>query len=227
LVLFSILLSSVMAFCAPLKIMPLGDSLTAGGYNLEKKWYVGGGYREPLWNSLKSLGMEVQFVGSLKHGNFESPQHEGHSGWRIEQVHAITKQAIEEYQPDVILLILGSNDLIQKFHVKTAPARFLEMVKKILIWKPDIKLFAASPVITNNSSINQRINEYSVRIKSGVRDLQSDHPDLIWVDMLEKSKLTKDDLTDGVHPTALGYQKMSDVWLEALMESRAVRVPTF
>ncbi len=71
-------LSSGNALAAPLKIMPLGDSIT-DGYN------VPGGYRAELWRLLDVAGTHVNFVVSLQSGPSGLPDkdHEGHSGWCI------------------------------------------------------------------------------------------------------------------------------------------------
>ena len=66
------------------KIMPLGDSITDG-------LTVAGGYRIKLWSSIQNLGITIDFVGSLSNGPAElgDKNHEGHSGWRIDQPHLV------------------------------------------------------------------------------------------------------------------------------------------
>ncbi len=95
--------------------MPLGDSLTAGGYNIGKVWQIDGGYREHLWRYLQPK--DIEFVGSRTNGNFASPFHEGYSGWKIHEVGAIAADAVVNYRPDIVLLMLGSNDLFRNFQV--------------------------------------------------------------------------------------------------------------
>ena len=87
--LFSTVFSAVIGLCAasaasaatlpPIRIMPLGDSITAG-YN------VAGGYRAPLYAGLTSLGYAVDFVGTQADngaGSLPDANHEGHSGLTI------------------------------------------------------------------------------------------------------------------------------------------------
>jgi len=56
--------------------MPLGDSITDG-------MNVAGGYRIKLWESIKSAGANVDFVGSMSNGpaSLTDKNHEGHSVW--------------------------------------------------------------------------------------------------------------------------------------------------
>src|SRR3954453_11137248 len=65
------------------RVMPLGDSITDG-------FTVPGGYRIGLWQKFVAGGFPVDFVGSLSNGPAElgDHDHEGHSGWRIDQIDA-------------------------------------------------------------------------------------------------------------------------------------------
>src|SRR5512139_1700018 len=65
------------------RIMPLGDSITDGTQ-------VPGGYRIGLWQRLAATGHRVDFVGSQFNGpaNLGDHDHEGHPGWRIDQIDA-------------------------------------------------------------------------------------------------------------------------------------------
>ena len=81
----SIIAILISAVCAqgqppPLRIMPLGDSITEGSG-------AAGGYRLPLYIALTNAGYNVDLVGS--HASNTAPglgpetHHEGHGGWRI------------------------------------------------------------------------------------------------------------------------------------------------
>src|ERR1700754_4804927 len=63
------------------RIMPLGDSITDG-------LTVPGGYRISLWPKLNTTTTKIDFVGSLSNGPSQlgDHDHEGHSGWRIDQL---------------------------------------------------------------------------------------------------------------------------------------------
>ena len=67
------------ASAAPVRIMPLGDSITHG-------WYSGIGtddldsYRKVLKTLLDAEGYTTDFVGSLSDGSFTDHEHEGHDG---------------------------------------------------------------------------------------------------------------------------------------------------
>jgi hypothetical protein len=89
-----------------IKIMPLGDSITAGDRY--------GGYRRLLYDLLTRDGIRFEFVGSLKGGDIPNAHHEGHSGWRIDQIESgIAGGWLDTYRPDLVLLHIGTNDIWQ------------------------------------------------------------------------------------------------------------------
>ncbi len=65
----------------PIRLMPLGDSITWG---LQSS--TGNGYRGPLWSELAADGHPLDFVGTVRNGSMSDPDNEGHSGYRIDQI---------------------------------------------------------------------------------------------------------------------------------------------
>ncbi|MEV5745599.1 hypothetical protein AB0L30_36545, partial [Microbispora rosea] len=65
------------------RVMPLGDSITEGTQ-------VPGGYRIGLWQRLAAGRYMIDFVGSQYNGpgSLGDHDHEGHPGWRIDQIDA-------------------------------------------------------------------------------------------------------------------------------------------
>ena len=69
----------------PIRVLPLGDSITDGAG-------APGGYRLRLYQLLTNAGFNVDFVGTLTDNGapgLPDPDHEGHSGWRIDQIDSI------------------------------------------------------------------------------------------------------------------------------------------
>jgi lysophospholipase L1-like esterase len=89
-----------------LRVLPFGDSITAGFQSSD--W---SGYRCRLSGALNGLGDPHNFVGSLSEGSCDQPHHEGHSGWTVSQLQSIEKCTITGYQPNVVLLDIGANDV--------------------------------------------------------------------------------------------------------------------
>ena len=92
-----------------LKILALGDSLTAGVAN-------NGGYRPHLYVLLRDAGFSVDFLGSIQQGppDMPDPDHEGYGGYRIDQLDTVVEKSLGKFKPDFILLGAGGNDIAQK-----------------------------------------------------------------------------------------------------------------
>ncbi len=76
-ILFSAFLSITsinLAAQEPVRIMPLGNSITYGNYHPElRPEGLITGYRQPLWIMLQEAGYEVDFVGSRATGADAEP----------------------------------------------------------------------------------------------------------------------------------------------------------
>ena len=120
-VIFLLLVATSPALAA-IKIMPLGDSITEGsasGVILDDSghWIS---YRKALWDRLDAEGYDVDFVGSMTAGGavFTDPEHEGHPGWRDNEIvdgNPLEPEAgklidwLQAHQPDIVLLHIGTN----------------------------------------------------------------------------------------------------------------------
>ncbi|MCB0360671.1 MAG: hypothetical protein KDD44_13580, partial [Bdellovibrionales bacterium] len=102
----------------PLRIMPLGDSITEAEQGHAS-------YRYWLWKLFEADGCFVDFVGSRRgvtDGTTNGPElpprfddfdqdHEGHWGFKIDMVLPRIRGWVEAAQPDLVLIHLGTNDI--------------------------------------------------------------------------------------------------------------------
>jgi lysophospholipase L1-like esterase len=198
-----------------LRVMPLGDSIT-DGFN------VPGGYRVGLWQRLASGGYTVDLVGSGFNGPPElgDHDHEGHSGWRIDQLDANIVTWLRTSAPHTVLLHIGTNDVNQNLDLANAPARLSTLVDHILATAPGVELFVAQITPETDPTLEGRIRAYNAALPGA---LQGKGSHVHLVDM--HGALTTADLADGVHPTAAGYAKMGAVWYSALRSVPAALIP--
>ncbi|MEV4328837.1 SGNH hydrolase, partial [Microbispora rosea] len=98
------------------RVMPLGDSITEGTQ-------VPGGYRIGLWQRLAAGRYTIDFVGSQYNGpgSLGDHDHEGHPGWRIDQIDANINGWLRNSNPRTVLLHIGTNDVLQNYNVSGAP----------------------------------------------------------------------------------------------------------
>ncbi|MGX1372670.1 lysophospholipase L1-like esterase [Streptomyces canus] len=188
----------------PLRVMPLGDSITWGVGSS-----TGNGYRSPLWNQLAADGHPLDFVGTLRGGTMSDPDNEGHSGYRIDQIAALADASLTRYRPNVVTLHIGTNDLQGASEVDTAIARLRSLVGQITADVPDATVLVASLVVSTSSSEEQFRGAYNQAVGRIVSDAQAAGKHVAYVDM---SGLTTADLADPLHPNDAGYQKMADAF---------------
>jgi len=192
------------------KVMPLGDSITDG-------ITVVGAYRIQLWKNIINNGLMVDFVGSLSNGPAElgDKNHEGHSGWRIDQIDANINSWMDARNPKIVLLHIGTNDVLQNYNLSTAPSRLSALIDKICAKLPaGGKLYVAKLIPLSNASQNQSVINFNNQIPGIVQTKVSQGKPVYVVDMY--SALTTADLADGVHPNANGYNKMGNAWFNAI-----------
>jgi lysophospholipase L1-like esterase len=193
---------------APLKIMPLGDSITFG---TPDRSY--GGYRHALGILLAKDGYSFDFVGSQQSGigTIRDPDNEGHPGWTIAEI----KQGIdaggwlETYQPDIILLHIGTND-IDRGNASSAPDNLSALLDDILARLPKVRVVVAQ-IIPFRRRPEQGHQSYNAAIP-GIA--ASKGPRVSVIDM--RSILTRNDYADDLHPDANGYDKMAHAWENAI-----------
>lgn len=101
---------------APIKIMPVGDSITAGEHYRFPALEERTGYRKPLYQLLTAAGYEVDFVGSQTHGirpelapDWYDWNCEAYPGWTIPRIAEKMAAALPVYQPDILLVHVGTN----------------------------------------------------------------------------------------------------------------------
>ncbi|HYQ64852.1 ricin-type beta-trefoil lectin domain protein [Actinophytocola sp.] len=191
------------------RVMPLGDSITEGTQ-------VPGGYRIGLWQRFSSGGNRVDLVGSQFNGpaSLGDHDHEGHPGWRIDQIDANIAGWLRTYTPHTVLLHIGTNDVLQNFNLSGAPARLSTLVDHITATVPDAEVFVATIIPLANAGQESNARAFNATIPGMVQSKVNAGRHVHLVDM--HGALTAADLIDGIHPTATGYDKMAAAWYAAL-----------
>ncbi|MEU8385795.1 ricin-type beta-trefoil lectin domain protein [Streptosporangium sp. NPDC048865] len=191
------------------RVMPLGDSITEGTQ-------VPGGYRIGLWQRLVSGRYTVDFVGSQFNGpgGLGDHDHQGHPGWRIDQIDANIAGWARTYNPRTVLLHIGTNDILQNYNVAGAPQRLSNLIDRITATVPDADVFVATIIPLSNAGQENAARTFNATIPGIVQSKVNSGRRVHLVDM--HSKLTTADLIDGIHPTAGGYDKMAAAWYAAL-----------
>ncbi|MEV4701820.1 RICIN domain-containing protein [Actinoplanes sp. NPDC049316] len=191
------------------RVMPLGDSITEGTQ-------VPGGYRIGLWQRLAADGYRADFVGSQYNGpaSLGDHDHEGHPGWRIDQIDANIGGWLSATSPRTVLLHIGTNDILQNYNVAGAPGRLSTLIDHITAAAPSADVFVATVIPLGNANQEAAARTFNAALPGIVQGKVNAGKRVHLVDM--HAALTTGDLIDGIHPTAGGYDKMAAVWYAAL-----------
>jgi len=197
----------------PLRIMPVGDSITYGnGY---AGALIAGGYRYPLYNLLFNAGYNPGFVGTQTGnpgpGNI-AVDHEGHGGWEIAQIDSIISGAFDSIEdPDVILLLIGTNDYGLNDQTGNATNRLESLIAKMAIARPFAKIIVANLLIRNepyNTQIQTTFNPYLPGIVARQQALGRS----VYFDDMRSAVPVADIDSTPLHPTQAGYKDMATNW---------------
>jgi lysophospholipase L1-like esterase len=201
------------------KVMPLGDSIT-DGVGVEN----GGGYRTELWRLITAQALSIDFVGSMMNGPAALPDknHEGHSGWEIALLAQNANPWLTSFRPELVLLMIGTNDIARSTDPPGAPARLSALVDQIIATLPGSHVVVAAITPLADPTQDQRAVTYNTAIDTLIRQKQTAGMAVSFVDM--HAALTTADLADGAHPNASGYTKMAWVWFTELMRLRGTIV---
>jgi lysophospholipase L1-like esterase len=207
---------------AGVNIMPLGDSITEGATaNL-------GGYRWPLENLLIDAGYAFDFVGSALKGSppdMPRPWHEGHGGYQIESVDgghqlegAVVDFALRTYEPQVILLLAGTNNLNlpDTLNPDKTSAMYDRLLAQIFTLSPGVGV-VASPVPWKADVPSDLVAAFNDHVHTVVERWADAGYHIIWVaGMTDAIDGGVENLTDGLHPSQPAYGRMAEQWFQAV-----------
>lgn len=200
-----------------LRILPIGDSITAGFKSSDNN-----GYRQRLERSLNTAGNYVQYVGSQRTGdNNTDNEQEGFGGLRISQIAARAEADGVLYEhPNVVLLMAGTNDMNQappQESYEGAPNRLADLIDDVVCECPDAVILVAK--IVDEASCQDRINTFNSAIPGLVTTYRSKG---YKIRVADQSNVGGAYLApDGVHPNDDGYQLIAENFFLTLKDTPA------
>jgi len=211
--------------------MPLGDSITDGVGSS-----MGGGYRIQLFHDAVQGHQALTFVGSatdpngpaMVDGQTFPRNHEGHPGYTIDNsattsgISPLVDQSIATNHPQIILLMIGTNDLNKNVDALNAPMRLGNLLDQIIRDAPNALIVVAkiTPTQEVGGGSNPAVETYNNAIGGVVQSRAGMGKHLILVDMYAAFTANKnyrtDLMNDFLHPNDAGYVVMGDVWYAAI-----------
>ena len=224
-----------------LTIMPLGDSITRGK--------GGSTWRLFLKDQLQQDGIDCLFVGSCPHApNYGEPwssaylaleealgnniEHEGWGGLKISDIIELKdnpdhpdypdftiEELLRNNPADMILLMIGTNDILNRYKLVRAPERLNNLISKITLNSNAHLLVSTIPpnYAGQEIDLNAEVKLFNSKIPAIVKKWQSSGFKVSLVDAGDK--LSREDmLQDGLHPNIYGNQKIAAAWFDAIVE---------
>lgn len=200
----------------PIRIMPIGDSITETntGHASWRYWF---------YKSLLNDGYAIDLVGS-QHGVFGGPplysdfdaDHEAHSAWQTATMAASIASFTTSSDPEVAILHMGNTDLVQGVPVSFALLGITQILDQLRSVRPNTSIFLAQVVPIESGGLTLTTIPY----------LNAALPELVALyDRPESRVFLVDHYTDytpavdsydGFHPSASGEQKIAARWLPKL-----------
>lgn len=269
-VLQAIQIEPVSAASDPVKIMAMGDSITHGYINGDN------GYRKYFCYDLQQNGItNFDMVGPNNNWSDSAtydwngttitydPAHAGYSGYAIQKIGSrqglqetifdttyvngdVSGNMMEAYQPDVIMLQIGTNDVLDA-QLTGIGDRLEELVDKLIPYisgDGQVLYLASIPNIDAIerydwlgayewtygvsyksdpekfvATVQAAVDDYNTIVKNLVAKKQAEGAHIEFSDINSTIDISAGDLEDGVHPSEQGYAKMGQYWSNLLTET--------
>jgi len=214
-------------------ILPLGDSITEGCCTSPE-----GGYRIELFTQAVNNKQNITFVGGTLGIGDAAPNgpttvagqpfpkgNEGNGGYTIANpsskggiAGAITDQSCSTYKPNIVLLMIGTNDILQNIDLGKAPTRLASLVDEIITDAPNALLVVSSiPPCCNDATVQS----YNATIPDMVKSRAQAGKHILFVDahaaFVQNTNYKTDYISsDGLHPSSKGYAVIGDLFYGAI-----------
>lgn len=269
-VLQAVQIEPVSAASDPVKIIAMGDSITHGYINGDN------GYRKYFCYGLQQNGItDFNMVGPNNDWTDSTtydwngttitydPAHAGYSGYAIQKIGSrqglqetifdttyvngdVSGNMMEAYQPDVIMLQIGTNDVLDA-QLTGIGDRLEELVDKLIPYVSgdgQVLYLASIPDIDAAkkydwlgayqwtygvsyesdpekfvATVQAAVDDYNTIVKNLVAKKQAEGAHIEFSDINSTINISAGDLEDGVHPSEQGYAKMGQYWSNLLTET--------
>ena len=269
-VLQAVQVEPVSAASDPVKIIAMGDSITHGyinGDNGYRKYFCYGLQQNGITN-FDMVGPNNDWIDSTTYDwngttITYDPAHAGYSGYAIQKIGSrqglqetifdttyingdVSGNMMKAYQPDVIMLQIGTNDILDA-QLTGIGDRLEELVDKLLPYVSgdgQVLYLASIPNIdaikrydwlgayewnygvSHESdpekfvaTVQAAVDDYNTIVKNLVAKKQAEGAHIEFSDINSTITISTGDLEDGVHPSEQGYAKMGQYWSNLLTET--------
>lgn len=215
----------------PLRILCLGDSLTYGvDLDLSGTSNPRVAYRKTLSMNMIDYFGAVAFVGNVDEytTTVSDPflyRHSGYSGYVIEDVYHVAQHPgikpmvddmMAKYQPDIVIMMLGTNDLGLSIMTGDIIPRWESLVRQIEKQLPENGMILCASLPPLLDSTKEPV--FNEKMQARLRELANEGVKIGFVD--PNTPLSENEKgylnSDGVHFNSRGYQVIGTVFTDAI-----------
>jgi lysophospholipase L1-like esterase len=206
--------TAVPGAVAPVRIMPLGDSITGSP----------GCWRALLWNQLQANGFTgIDFVGTQPPQGCGVPydgDNEGHGGALATGIVSQNQLPgwLSATKPDIVLMHLGTNDVWSNLSTATILGAYTTLVGQMRASNPAMRIVVAQIIPMNPANCAacaQGVVNLDAAVPGWAAALSTAQSPISVVDQWT-GFVDATDTADGVHPNDSGNQKMAGRWYSGL-----------
>jgi lysophospholipase L1-like esterase len=197
----------------PLRVMALGDSVTVGTGSSH-----GGGYRPTFCQRMRDAGVEIDMVGGKADGSdtFDN-RHQGYARASLYDLSAGVTEKVRTYQPNVVLLLTGSDEAGEdSFSAPAFEANLQVLIDRVFATSREAKLLIATvpPGRFGRKDGSRRALNDGVR--RTVRERAARGEAVYLVDAFKLLDPQRD-MLDESHPNDAGYERIGEAFADALL----------
>jgi lysophospholipase L1-like esterase len=173
-----------------------------------------------LFARARAAGKHITFTGSLQNGPLlvggeAFPRnHDGRSGWTIAQIATTIPRPALTGSPHIVLLHAGTNDVYAHENAAAIADELEALLDRLERAAPQALIVVAQIVPLADPSLQSVVAAYNQELARRIETRRARGEHLILVD--QSSDFPTNLLSDGVHPTRAGYERMASVWFAAI-----------
>ena len=237
-----------------IKIMCIGDSITFGHK-------TPGSYRKFLYNNLIKKGYNIKMIGT-KNKKIEKyyynkniskkfflyqDNNEGYNGYTICSfgrrkgiLELLKKNKCLKLNPDIIILMIGTNNIMENYDYDLTINDFISLIKYILNNISENSMLFVSTILDldpnhkynyfwfdnyrkeniNDFDVKNMVDNYVIRYNNKIKEIIKDFENRGYnIKIEDGNKVIKNFdklMIEGVHPNNDGYKKLGDFWAEII-----------
>lgn len=175
-------------------------------------------------DELVELGYTVNMVGSVRLGDFVDNDVEAYGGKKIKEMHEYAKKIVPQTQPNLFVINLGTNNLLQNKDVDKVGQQMEAMIDYLLETSNQSTVILSTMLTNKVPNLEPKVLDMNQQYRDIMKIFESDGKSVVLAEMHPsqgKSGVpTASDIgPDGSHPTVKGYEIMGRIFVQAIQEA--------